>query len=74
MCCSKPEQLHLHRAEFSVLRKRAELLAVKRIGNDLIKISVPGEGTEVHCIYSCNLGALTKYLHVCKFPAVLFNL
>lgn len=50
MRCLKPEQPPLHRAEFSVLRERAGLLAVKRIGDDLIKISVPGKGTDVHCI------------------------
>lgn len=48
--CLKPEELALHWAEFSVLRERAELLAVKHIGNDLIKIGVPGKDTEVHCL------------------------
>lgn len=48
MCCLKPGQLCLHRAGFSMLRERAELLAVKHIGDDLIKICVPGKGTEVH--------------------------
>lgn len=48
--CLKPEELALHWAQFSMLRERAELLAVKHIGNDLIKIGVPGKPTEVHCL------------------------
>lgn len=50
MKCWKPEELALHWAEFSMLRERAELLAIKHIGNDLIKIGVPGKATEVHCL------------------------
>lgn len=48
--CLKPEELALRWAEFSMLRERAELLAVKHIGNDLVKIGVPGKATEVHCL------------------------
>lgn len=48
--CLKPEELALHWAEFSMLRERAELLPVKHIGNDLIKIGVPGKATEVPCL------------------------
>lgn len=56
-----------------MLRERAKLLAAKHIGDDRIKISVPGKGTEMHCIYSHNLGAL-KHLRVRKVPVVSFNL
>lgn len=70
--CLKPERPPLHRAEFSMLRERAELLAVKHTGYDLIKMRVPGKGTEMHCI--SHISDLSKYLHVFKCPVVLFNL
>lgn len=60
-------------AEFAVLKERAQLLAVKCIGDDINKSNVQGKSTEDHCIYSYNLGTLIKYLHVCKFPVILFS-
>ena len=60
-------------AEFAVLKERAKLLAVKYIGDDLNKSNVQGKSTEDYCIYSYNLGTLIKYLHVCKFPVILFS-